>query len=323
MGMYIQAKLWLTCLLLVPAVLAQPGTLSGTVVDSSGAVVAGAKITLSLDGRAPDQETESTVNGDFSFATIPAGAYNLSFRANGFAPRYLAGELPAGQTLQLAPTALALDPVSTRVNVTLTQEELAQTQITEATRQRLVGVIPNFFTTYDQDAAPLNAKQKLELTARQWLDPATFFVNGIIAGVGQAQNTNKGFGQGAQGYAKRYGAGFIGYGTGLLLEKVVVTTLARQDPRYFYQGTGSKASRAWHAVKWTVVCRGDNKREQFCYSGLISRFGNGFVTRYFFPASARDSSGVILRNSAIGLGFSAVGNLFQEFVSKKITRKRK
>lgn len=323
MGMFVPAKLWLACLLLIPAALAQTGTLTGTVVDSTGAVVAGAKVTLSVEGRGPDQETESAVNGDFSFAEVPAGAYNLSFRAKGFAARNLAGELPAGLALQLPPTALVLDSVSTQVNVTLTQEELSQAQIKEASKQRLVGAIPNFFTTYDPDAAPLNAKQKLELTARQWLDPATYFVNGIIAGVGQAQNTNKGFGQGAQGYAKRYGAGFVSYGTSLLLQKVVLTTVTRQDPRYFYQGTGSKSSRAWHAIKWTVVCRGDNKQEQFCYSGLISRFGTGFVTRYFFPPSARDSNGIILRNSAIGLGFTAAGNLFQEFLSKKITRKRK
>lgn len=315
---------WLTCLLLMPVVAtAQSGSLSGTVVDSSGAVLAGTKITIHVEGGAPDQETESDANGRFSFANVPAGTYNLLFRAGGFAARSLAGELVAGQALQLSPTALALDMVSTEVNVTLTQTEIAQEQIKEATQQRLFGAIPNFFTAYNPDAAPLNPKQKLELAARQWLDPATFFITGIAAGVGQAQNTNRGFGQGAQGYAKRYGAAFMGYGTSLVLEKVVATTLSRQDPRYFYQGTGTNRSRAWHAIKWTVICRGDNKKEQFCYSSLASRFGSGFVTQYLIPKSARDSSQVMLRNSAIGLAFSAGGNLFQEFLSRKLTRKRK
>lgn len=323
MGMFNSGKPWLICFLFLRAAFGQTGTLTGTVVDSSGTAVAGARITLSPEGGTPSQEIESGQNGGFSFSTVPPGGYSLFFSAHGFAGRTLSGQLTAAETLHLPPTILTLDVLSTQVNVTLTQEELAQHQIQDATQQRLAGVIPNFFTTYDKDAAPLNKKQKLELTARQWLDPATFVVNGIIAGIGQAQNTNRGFGQGAQGYAKRYGAGFVSFGTGLLLEKVVATSLFKQDPRYFYQGTGSNGSRVWHAVKWGVVCRGDNKREQLCYSNLISTFGTGFVTRYFFPPSARDPNEIILRNSAIGLGLNAAGNLFQEFLSRKLTRKRK
>ena len=71
------------------------------------------------------------------------------------------------------------------------------------------------------------------------------------------------------------------------------------------------------------MCRGDNKKDQFCYSSLINRFGTGFVTNYYYPAADRDKSSVILRNSAIGIGGEALGYLFQEFVAKKITRKRK
>ncbi len=320
----ISRHLLLTLLTLLPAAaFAQPGTINGTVVDSSGASVAQAQVKLTLDGRAADQEALSTPTGDFSFANVPPGPYRLTFNARGFALKAIAGELAADQTLVLPPTALAIDKVTNQLNVTQTQVEIAQEQIEAAQQQRLLGLVPNFFAVYDRDAAPLNTKQKLQLTTKFWLDPSTFVVNGVIAGVGQAQNTNKGFGQGAQGYAKRYGAGFVGFGTGLLIEKVVVTSLAKQDPRYFVKGTGSSSSRAWWAISRTVVCRGDNKKFQFCYSSLASRFGSGFVTQYFFPASARDSSGVMLRGSAIGLGFNALGNLFQEFLAKKITRKKR
>ena len=316
--------LLVTLLTLLPAAaFAQPGTIHGTVVDSSGASVAQAQVKLTLDGRAPDQEALSTPTGDFSFANVPPGPYRLSFSATNFALKAMVGELAAGETVNLPPTALTIDKVSNQLNVTQTQVEIAQEQIKEAQQQRLIGLVPNFFAVYDRDAAPLNTKQKLELTTKFWLDPASFVITGISAGVGQAQNTNKGFGQGAQGYAKRYGAGFVGFGTGLLIEKVVVTSLAKQDPRYFVKGTGSSSSRAWWAISRTVVCRGDNKKFQFCYSSLASRFGSGFVTQYFFPASARDSSGVMLRGSAIGLGFNALGNLFQEFLAKKITRKKR
>jgi len=323
MRLFLSCELLLALLALSPAAFAQPGTIDGTVVDASGASVASAQIKLILDGRAPDQEAQSTPTGDFSFSNVPPGPYRLTFNANGFALKAIPGELAANQNLTLPPTALAIDKVSNQLNVTQTQVEIAQEQIKEAEKQRLGGLVPNFFTVYDRDAAPLNAKQKLELTAKTWLDPATFVINGMIAGVGQARNTNKGFGQGAQGYAKRYGAGFVSFGTSLLLERVVTTTLTKQDPRYFVKGTGTNSSRAWWAINRTVICRGDNKQFQFCYSSMISRFGNGFVTRYFFPVSARDSNRVILQSSAIGLGFEAVGNLFQEFLSKKLTRKKR
>jgi hypothetical protein len=309
-------------LAMAPLLFCQPGDIAGTVVDASGAAVRGARVKLSLDGRAPDRETQSAESGDFSFPNVIPGPYRLSFTAKGFAPGTVAGELRAGETLNLLPTALAIESLATDVTVTQTQAELAEAQIKVEEQQRLLGVLPNFFAAYDRDAAPLNAQQKLELTARTWFDPSSFVIEGIIAGVWQAQNTHKGFGQGAQGYAKRYGAGFADYGTSLLLEKVVTTTIFKQDPRYFYKGTGTNRSRALYAISRTFVCRGDNRKDQFCYSSFINRFGSGFLTNYYYPAADRDHTGVILRNSALSIGFDALGNLFQEFVARKITRKK-
>src|SRR5580692_9365365 len=74
----------------------QQGTITGTVVDSSGASIARAQVTLSLNGRRPDRETQSTEAGDFSFANVEPGQYHLSFTAPDFAVRVIAGELRAG-----------------------------------------------------------------------------------------------------------------------------------------------------------------------------------------------------------------------------------
>jgi len=308
---------------LTPATaLAQQGTISGTVVDSTGSSIAHAQINLLLGGRAPDQEAQSGDHGDFSFSNVAAGPYHLSFNAKGFAPKTITGEVPAGgEALNLPPTGLMLDKVTTEVNVSQTQVEIAEEQIKVEEHQRLFGVLPNFFAIYDHDAVPLNTKQKLELTAKTWFDPTSFAINAVIAAVWQAENTHKGFGQGTEGYAKRYGAALADYGTSLLLEKVVTTTIFRQDPRYFYKGTGSNKSRALYAISRTFVCRGDNKKDQFCYSSFINRLGTGFVTNYYYPKADRDKAGTILRNSATGIGFEAAGYLFQEFVFRKITRR--
>ena len=313
-----------TCLLLLEmaaAAFGQQGSIRGTVVDSSGASVAAAQVNLSLDGRGPDQQTRSANSGEFSFQNVAPGPFRLSFTATGFALKTITGELREGERLDVASTPLAIDTLTTEVTVAQDQTALAEAQIKVEEQQRLLGVFPNFFTSYDSDAAPLNAKQKLELTARTWLDPSAFVINGIIAGVWQAQNTHKGFGQGLRGYGKRYGASFADYGTGLLLEKVVTTTIFRQDPRYFYRGTGTTKSRVLYAISRTFVCRGDNKKDQFCYSSFVNRFGSGFVSNYYYPAVDRDKAGVILRNATMGIGFDALGNLFQEFWARKITRK--
>jgi len=301
---------------------AQQATISGTVVDLSGASVARARIKLMFDGRSPDRETQSADSGDFSFPDVAPGPYRLSFNAKGFALKTIGGEVLAGQTLNLPPAALVIESITTEMNVTQTQAEIAQVQVKVQEQQRLLGLVPDYFTSYDREAVPLNSKQKLELTAKTWFDPSSFVIGGIIAGVWQAENTHKGFGQGAQGYAKRYGASFVDYGTRLLIEKAVTTTIFKQDPRYFYKGTGTSGSRALYAISRTFVCRGDNKQDQFCYSSFISRFATGFITNYYYPAADRDKAGVVLRNSTIGIGFDALGSLFQEFVARKITRKR-
>jgi hypothetical protein len=311
----------LSLLTVAPLAFGQQGSINGTVVDVRGAAIAHAQVKLLLDGRGPDLETQTADSGDFSFPNIAAGAYRLFFSAEGFASKTVACQLQAGETLNLPKVDLAIGALATEVNVTQTQAEIAEAQIKVEEKQRLLGLVPNFFTSYDSDAAPLNAKQKFELTAKTWYDPSSFVINGIIAGVWQAQNTHKGFGQGAQGYGKRYGASFADYGTELLLGNVVTTTIFKQDPRYFYRGTGTKRSRALYAISRTFICRGDNKKDQFCYSGMVDSFGTGFITNYYYPAADRDKTGTILRNSAIGLGFGAVGNLFQEFVARKITRK--
>lgn len=300
---------------------AQQGTIAGTVVDTTGSSVAVAQVRLLLDGRAPAQETKSADNGTFSFANVPPGPYHLSFVAKGFAAKTIDGELHAGEALSLPPTVLSLDRLTTEVNVTQTQVEIAEVQIKTEEQQRLLGVLPQFFVAYDHDAVPLTTKQKAELSWKNFTDPFSLIANGIGAGVDQARNTNKGFGQGAQGYAKRYGASYADFVTSLGMDRFVFRTLFKQDPRYFVKGTGSKASRFEYAISRSVVCRGDNKKAQLCYSSILSEFGTGFLTNYYYPRADRNTNAQLLQGGAISLGANMGINLFHEFVAKKITFK--
>jgi len=319
-----------TCLLLflalfvaAPAAFCQQGTITGTVVDSSGATVAHALIKLSPDAGGVAQETQSADGGDFLFSNVVPGPFHLSFTAQGFADKTLTGELHAGEILTLPRTSLDVASVTTELNVTETQAEIAEEEIKVEEQQRFVRMVPNYFTSYKPDAAPLNTRQKFELTWKTFLDPSSFVINGAIAGVWQARNSYKGFGQGAQGYGKRYGAGFADFGTGLVLSNVVLPTIFKQDPRYFYKGTGSVRSRFFYAISRSVICRGDNMKDQFCYSSVISNLGSSALTNLYYPAADRNSAAENLELGVFSIGGDAISALFQEFIAKKLMRKKR
>src|SRR5207247_5896588 len=95
-------------------------------------------------------------------------------------------------------------------------------------------------------------------------------------------------------------------------------TMFRQDPRYFYKGTGSTRSRAAYAVSRSVICRGDGRQPQVCYSSLLGRLAAGAITNLYLPPSDRNGTRAILDNAAFSIGGTAMGNLLQEFVAAKL-----
>jgi hypothetical protein len=302
--------------------LGQDATISGQLVDSTGAAVENAQVRLWVDRGGEVQQTRSTAQGEFLFAKVAPGTFYLTMTADGFAVKTIVGELHPGEALALPPAELALATITTEVNVTQTQEEIAEEQLKQAETQRLVGLIPNFFVNYNPSAVPLNTRQKFQLTWKTMVDPSTFVINGMTAGVSQAQNTNKGFGQGAEGYAKRYGAAYADFATSLLLEKVALSTVFKQDPRYFYKGTGSNRSRFFYAVSRSVICQGDNRKAQFCYSSVISEVASDFITNYYYPAQDRNSNAEVLQSAAIGIGVDSAVNVLQEFILRKFTHEK-
>jgi len=106
---------------------------------------------------------------------------------------------------------MALATAVTEVRVIVSRAEIAEDQIKAEEKQRVLGVVPNFYVSYDHHAVPLNSKQKFELAWKTTVDPVSFGVTGAIAGIQQAQNDFSGYGQGAQGYGKRFGASYANF----------------------------------------------------------------------------------------------------------------
>ncbi len=298
-----------------------PGSISGTVVDQSGAVVTGARVKLTREDQSLNQEVVSGTDGQFSFPNIAPGPFQLIVTAEGFATQIFSGILGSGDNYIVPQTALVIAGDSAEVRVELSQTEVAEEEIKVEEKQRVLRVIPNFYVSYIPNAVPLTSKQKFKLAWKTTVDPFTFVLSGIIAGVEQAQNDFSGYGQGAQGYAKRYGAAYADGVTGTFIGSAILPSLLKQDPRYFYKGTGSKRSRILYAIANAVICKGDNGHWQANYSSILGGLAAGGISNLYYPAQNRNGAELTFETALIGTGASAAANLFQEFIVRKFTPK--
>jgi hypothetical protein len=295
------------------------GDITGTVVDQTGAVVSGARVTLTSADGSPDHEILSGENGEFSFNKVAPGPFKVTVMSTGLATKAYSGVLASGQFYIVPQIALTVATENTEVRVVGLQPiELAEVQIKEQEKQRIFGVIPNFYISYVPDAVALTPKQKFELAWKTLIDPVTFGLTGAIAGVEQAENQFSEYGQGAQGYGKRYGAAYADMVTGTILGGALLPALMKQDPRYFYKGTGTTRSRVLYAIANAVICKGDNGRWQFNYSGILGGLAAGGISNLYYPPKDR-GAGLVFENEGIGIGGTAVTNLIQEFIIPKLT----
>ncbi|MGA9798923.1 MAG: carboxypeptidase-like regulatory domain-containing protein [Terriglobales bacterium] len=312
-----------------------PGNISGTVIDRTGAVVAGARVRLKRPGSSPNQRSSNSQspnqlspnrevltgdNGQFSFSDISPGPFQLTTTSAGFAAQPSSGVLQPGQTFIVPPIVLEVATALTEVRVGLSPIEVAQEQIQEEEKQRVLGFIPNFYVTYEPHPAPLSSKQKFSLAWKTVVDPVSFGLIGVIAGIQQSQNEFSGYGQGAQGYGKRYGASYANFVSGTFIGSAILPSLFKQDPRYFYKGTGTKRARILYALANAVVCKGDNGNWQPNYSSILGNLAAGAISNLYYPAADRDGVGLTFEGGAIGIGATAGANLVQEFLIRKLTR---
>jgi hypothetical protein len=296
-----------------------PGRISGTVVDRSGTGVAGARVRLTRENQSASQDVLSGDDGQFSFTNIPPGPFQLTITSAAFATKTCSGILRSGEIYIVPQIALVIATAITEVRVELSPIELAQEQIKDQEEQRVLGFIPNFYVSYVPNAVPLTPKQKFQLAWKTTIDPVTFGINGVIAGVQQAQNDFSGYGQGAQGYAKRYGASYGDTVTGTFIGGALLPSLLKQDPRYFYKGSGSRRSRILYALANSVICKGDNGHWQANYSGILGSLAAGGISNLYYPAKDRNEVGLPFENMLIRIGATAADNLLQEFLLRKLT----
>lgn len=276
---------------------------------------------LTRDGQPLSQDVLTGDEGGFFFANVPPGPFQITVTGQGFETQSSSGVLHSGETCFVPQIELALATVVTEVRVT-PPHEVAEQQVHEEEKQRVLGVIPNFYVSYDPDPVALSAKQKLELAWKSSVDPVTFAGIAFIAAFEQAGNSYPEFGQGMEGYGKRYGAFYANVVTGTFLGDGIMPSLFKQDPRYFYRGTGSKKSRLLHALGAPFVCAGDNGRQQVNYSYLIGSMAAGGISTLYYPTKNRSVAGLAIENGFVRIAENSISSAAQEFFIRKLTPHR-
>ncbi|MGC2330015.1 MAG: carboxypeptidase-like regulatory domain-containing protein [Candidatus Acidiferrales bacterium] len=292
------------------------GIISGTVVDRTGAAVPGARVTLTRPGQSPGQEVVAGDDGQFFLPNVAPGPFQLTITAAGFATQTSSGILHAGEAYAMPPITMPVAAVVTEIRVSPVEE--ANVELKAEEKQRVLGVIPNFYVTYVADAAPLNSRQKFQLAWKTTIDPVTFVVTGATAGFEQATDFYSGYGQGAQGYGKRFGASYADTVIGTFIGGAILPSLLKQDPRYFYKGSGTVRSRILYSIATAVICKGDNGRWQANYSNIAGSFAASSIANAYDPANDR-GAGLTVESALIGIGASSAAALLEEFLVPKLT----
>jgi Carboxypeptidase regulatory-like domain len=295
------------------------GSISGKVVDQTGVNISGALVKLTQQGQSSSTEALSDEGGQFSLFNVAPGPFQLTITSPGLASQEFSGILSSGEAYVTPIIMLAIATQVTEVHVGLTPDELADVQVKEQEKQRVLGFIPNFYVSYVPNAAPLSPKRKFQLAWKSASDPVTFAAVGFVAGLDQAGDRWGAYGQGAQGYAKRFGATYADVFVGTFIGSAALPSLLKQDPRYFYKGTGTKRARILYALANSVICKGDNGNWQANYSSIAGNLAAGGISNLYYPAKDRNGVGLVFSNALIRIGETAVANIFQEFVAPKLT----
>jgi len=294
-------------------------SISGRLLDSTGGAIPGAQVNLTVSDGSGLQTVKSDANGDFTFTGVPAGSYRVTVEAAGFAP-FKTDEFTvvAQQIYSLPSISLSVAGQTSSIVVRPT-EVIAAKQIKTEEKQRVLGVVPNFYVSYIPDAAPLTSRQKLSLSVHDAFDWMSFVAVSAGAGAEQATNAFKGYGQGAAGYGKRWGALFAVSRSNDLLSHYVFASLFHQDPRYFYQGTGTRKSRFFHALSYAFVARGDNGKTMPNYSYIVGDICSGALSNAYYPRANRGANLVFI-NAGIAIAARAGQGVLEEFIGKRFTK---
>lgn len=301
---------------------AQSARIMGTVTDVNGDPVAGATVVAVGPDATDRRSMPAGENGYFEIDGLkPGAAYHLTVSCRGFADWTSSVILLApGEFKLMGGIQLHIAAQQTVVHVTYNQVEAATQQLNVEEKQRVLGILPNFYVSYlGDDAVHLTTRMKFQLAFRVSVDPVTIGGVAIVSAARQATNTPK-YGQGWGPYGERFGATAADGFTDIMIGGAILPSLLHEDPRYFYQGTGTTKSRILHAISSPFVGRRDNGTWGPNYSSMGGDLASSAISNLYFPKSDR-GAGLVFSQFGLGTAERIGASLAQEFLLGKLTHR--
>jgi hypothetical protein len=222
--------------------------------------------------------------------------------------------LTPGPLAQLKAEQEKSNPPQTTSQPQQTPPPQAPAQQRDTSHDRLFWALPNFLTVENaENVPPLTAGQKFKLVARGIYDPMEFVLVGFVAGLGQASDSDPSYGQGAQGYAKRYGTAYGDNAIENFMAYAVFPSVLHQDPRYYQLGQGGFRKRAVHAISRVVLTRSDSGQTQFNYSELLGAGSAAAISTYAYHPQSERSFGNVATVWGTQMGWDVATYLVKEF----------
>src|SRR5215831_15852647 len=297
------------------------GIIIGTVIDANGDSVPNATVELKSLASGDRRTLTTPENGSFEIHDVQPGLpYEITITAPDFSDwKSSSMTLAPGEFKIVTGIQLQIQTELTQVDVRYDPVQVATEQLKAEEHQRILGFVPNFYVSYEKNPAPLTAKMKFQLALKVSTDPVT--AAGVLgmAGIRQAADSIN-YGQGWDAYGKRLGAMALNDFSNIMIGGAVLPSLLHQDPRYFYQGTGTTSSRIRHAMFIPFVTRSDSGRRVPNYSSIGGDLAAAGLANLYFPRSDR-GAGLVFGNFAIGTAERIGAALAQEFILGKLTKR--
>jgi hypothetical protein len=187
---------------------------------------------------------------------------------------------------------------------------------TEAERiemqKRVLGVLPNYRTADGTKAfVPLTAKGKITIALKDSFDKPSFVVAAALSLIYQAENDNPDFGQGVQGYARRYAAGLGDQIIGNMMTEGFMPALFHEDPRYFRKVNGTFMSRLGYSLTRTLVARDDHGKNTFNFAEIVGNGAGAAIGNLYYPNSRAAHD--VMNRTLTSIGTDTVSNVLKEF----------
>jgi hypothetical protein len=177
-------------------------------------------------------------------------------------------------------------------------------------------------TGWAQPFVALTTQEKLSIHVKNSFGPLALAGIAAYAGILQEADAPMEWGQGAQGYGKRFASTLAYSGIHSALALGLDTTL-HQDPRYFRSTQKGFWRRTGHAFRGTILTHTDKGSETFSTWRFGSAFGAAYISNQWYPRRL-NTVGLGFAEGSIQIGFDLLGNIGSEFwpdIKRKVFRK--